>query len=245
MDDQNKNLILAMVLSSLVLVVWMILFAPDPSQVPEAPQGVETAQSIPPADAPTTSTAPGTEIAATPQAERVAIDTPSLDGSISLTGGRIDQLSLKQYDISLDKNSAEVTLLSPVSSDRPYYAVFGWVPGGNLAPDAVPTTDTVWSVESGTTLTPSSPLTLRWDSPAGLVFRRTVSVDDKFMFTVTQTVENPTAATARLAPFGMVARHGEPQDLSGFFIIHEGAIRRTDGELEEIDYDDIPRSGER
>ncbi|MEO0943739.1 MAG: membrane protein insertase YidC, partial [Pseudomonadota bacterium] len=74
----------------------------------------------------------------------------------------------------------------------------------------------------------------------GLIFRRTVAVDDRFMFTVTQSVENTGATSQRLAPFGLVARHGEPQDLSGFFIIHEGAIRRTDGELEEINYNDMP-----
>jgi len=241
MDDQNKNLILAMVLSSLVLVVWMILFAPDPSQVPETPaQASENALSVPAANAPQYDAAPSNEIAATPEAERVSIDTPSLGGSVSLTGGRIDELTLRQYDVSQDDGSDQIKLLSPVSSARPYYAVFGWVPGGDLSRDAVPSTDTAWSLESGTTLTPDSPLTLRWDSPAGLIFRRTMAVDDKFMFTVTQSVENPTQNAASLAPFGMVARHGEPQDLSGFFIIHEGAIRRTDGELEEIDYNDMP-----
>ena len=85
---------------------------------------------------------------------------------------------------------------------------------------------------------------LRWDSPSGLVFRRTIEVDDRFMFTVTQTVENTTSDAVRLAPYGLVARHGEPRDLSGFFIIHEGAIRMSDGELEETDYDDIPSEAE-
>ncbi|CAN0605392.1 unnamed protein product, partial [Ectocarpus sp. 12 AP-2014] len=98
----------------------------------------------------------------------------------------------------------------------------------------------IWSVEDGTTLTPEATVTLRWDSPAGLIFRRTIEVDDRFLFTVRQTVENPTDTERTLAPFGLIARHGEPQDLSGFFIIHEGAIRRTDGELEEIDYSDMP-----
>ncbi len=241
MDDQNKNLILAMVLSSLVLVVWMILFAPDPAEVPQTEvQDTETALSVPAADAPQDNAAPENEIAATPEAERVEITTPSLEGSISLAGGRIDTLSLRQYNLTLDDNSEQVTLLSPVGSSNPYYAVFGWVPGGTLSPEAVPSPDTPWTVESGTTLTPDSPLTIRWDSPAGLIFRRTIAVDQKFMFTVTQSVENPTDAPARLAPYGLVARHGEPADLSGFFIIHEGAVRRTDGELEEIDYKDLP-----
>ena len=244
MDDQNKNLILAMVLSTLVLVIWMVLFAPPPSTEAEQMAGTETSDvTNVPAPATTADTATGNpeeSIAATPEAARVAIDTPSLNGSISLAGGRIDQLSLVNYDVSLEDGSDEVTLLARVGSERPYYAVFGWVPGGELANEDVPATDTLWSLDSGTTLTPDTPLVLRWDSPSGLVFKRRIEVDDRFMFTVTQSVENTGDTAQRLAPYGLVARHGEPQDLSGFFIIHEGAIRRTDGELEEIDYSDMP-----
>jgi len=246
MDDQNKNLILAMVLSSAVLVVWMILFAPEPTDPSLAPEGtlaeqVANGQALPSADsnAPTTA-APSETAEATPEAPRLAIETPSLSGSISLSGGRIDDLSLTQHNVSLDAESGDVKLLSPVGSDRPYYAAFGWLPGGDLSPADVPATDTLWTVESGDMLNPAKQLVLRWDSPKGLIFRRTVAVDDRFMFTVTQTVENPTASAVRLAPFGLVARQGEPQDLSGFFIIHEGAIRRNDGELDDIDYGDMP-----
>ncbi|MCG6884065.1 MAG: membrane protein insertase YidC [Silicimonas sp.] len=243
MDDQNKNLVLAMVLSSLVLVIWMVLFAPPPPTETAQPTGTETAEgvaSVPVATTGDPAGSPEASVAATPEAVRVPIETPNLRGSISLAGGRIDQLALADYEVSLDPASEEVTLLSPVGSAKPYYAVFGWVPGGTLGDEDVPATDTAWTLDSGNTLTPDSPIVLRWDSPAGLVFRRTVEVDDRFMFTVTQSVENTSDASHRLAPYGLVARHGEPQDLSGFFIIHEGAIRRTDGELEELDYSDMP-----
>ncbi|MEM7718444.1 MAG: membrane protein insertase YidC [Pseudomonadota bacterium] len=242
MDDQNKNLIMAMVLSSLVLVIWMVLFAPPPSTEIQDIAGTETGDvtSVPTAPSTSDSASPSETVTATPEAPRVTIETPSLRGSVSLAGGRIDQLSLVNYDVTVDLGAEQVTLLSPVGSERPYYAVFGWVPGGDLADEDVPSTDTVWSIESGATLTPEAPIVLRWDSPSGLVFRRTISVDDRFMFSVTQAVENTGETPRRLAPYGLVARHGEPQDLSGFFIIHEGAIRRTDGELEEIDYSDMP-----
>jgi len=242
MDDQNKNLILAMVLSTLVLVIWMVLFAPPPDAELGQPAGTETSEiaNVPAPVADVADGSPEETISATPEAERIDIETPSLSGSVSLAGGRIDQLSLVNYDVSVEPDSEEVTLLSPVGTARPYYAVFGWVPGGDLSDTDVPATDTVWSLESGSTLSPDAPVVLRWDSPSGLVFRRTIEVDDRFMFTVTQSVENIGAEAQRLAPYGLVARHGEPQDLSGFFIIHEGAIRRTDGELEEIDYSDMP-----
>ncbi|MDA8585912.1 membrane protein insertase YidC [Rhodobacteraceae bacterium] len=247
MDDQNKNLILAMVLSSLVLVVWMVLFAPEPTDPSLTPDGtlteqVASGQALPSSagGVETTTTAPSETVAATPAAPRLPIETPSLQGSISLAGGRIDELSLAEYDVSLDDASTDVQLFSPVGSPEPYYAAFGWLPGGDLTPDDVPATDTLWSVESGEKLTPDTTLVLRWDSPAGLIFRRTVDVDDRFMFTVTQTVENTTESSVSVAPFSLVARQGEPQNLSGFFIIHEGAIRRNDGELDDLDYADMP-----
>jgi YidC/Oxa1 family membrane protein insertase len=246
MDDQNKNLLLAMVLSSLVLLIWFVLFPPeelapvDPGTT--AATQPDAAPVVPAGDAAAgaTSTAPADQPVAATGIERVSIDTPSLSGSMSLAGGRIDTVFLKNYRTSLRSDARDVEVLAPIGSAQPYYSVFGWAPGGSLGAEDVPTPDTIWSVESGETLTPGTPVTLRWDSPSGLVFRHMVSVDDKFMFTVTQSVENPTGEPVRLAPYGLVARHGEPQDLAGFFIIHEGAIRRTDGKLEEIDYADIP-----
>ena len=245
MDDQNKNLILAMVLSSLVLVIWMVLFAPPPPTESGEIAGAEASDvtSIPSAAPDVANGSPAATVSATPEAERIDIATPSLRGSVSLAGGRIDQLALANYAVSIEPGAEEVTLLSPVGSANPYYAVFGWVPGGDLADEDVPTTDTVWSLESGSVLTPDAPIVLRWDSPAGLVFRRTIEIDDRFMFTVTQSVENTAENVQRLAPYGLVARHGEPQNLSGFFIIHEGAIRRTDGKLEELDYSEMPGLG--
>ena len=243
MDDQNKNLILAMVLSALVLIIWTVMFPPTP--LPEqTAEGTETsqAQSVPsaPAAGQATNTTPESETAPVAvDAGEVSIQTPSLDGAISLAGGRINQLSLANYNETL-KGDDEVSIFAPIGTARPYYALFGWVNGDALSADDVPDADTIWAVESGTTLTPDAAVTLRWDSPSGLVFRRTIEVDNRFLFTVSQTVENPTETARTLAPFGLIARHGEPQNLSGFFIIHEGAIRKIDGELEEIDYADMP-----
>ena len=243
MDEQNRNLLLAMVLSTAVLFIWFILFPPpEPVEQPVAEEGVvalpEADAAVPQAsDSSSPSTA--TPETTTADAPRIEIATDSLTGSISLAGGRIDTLFLTDYEEEL--NGAEkVELLAPIGSDQPYYTVFGWAPGGGLTADDVPGPDTIWSIESGQNLTPSSPIVLRWDSPSGLVFRRTVSVDEKFMFTIDQSVENPTSSDARVAPYGIVARHGEPQDLMGFFILHEGAIQMVDGVLAEIDYDDIP-----
>ena len=246
MDDQNRNLLLAMVLSTAVLFVWFILFPPpepaDPNAV--AQDGTVVLPQADTAASPPGTAGPGAVADATPEpttstADRLDIASTCLSGSISLAGGRIDTLFLNDYEESLDSGT-KVELLAPMGSEQPYYTLFGWAPGGNLTAADVPGPDTIWSVESGSTLSETTPVVLRWDSPTGLIFRRTVSIDEKFMFSIEQTVENPTGTAVRLAPYGIVARHGEPQDLRGFFILHEGAIQMVDGVLAEIDYDDIP-----
>ena len=240
MDDQNKNLILATVLSFMVILVWFVLFPPDQPNIDPNANATAT-ESVPiainPADqaAASVNSAPVEE---TPlaSAPRVQIDTDSLSGSISLAGGRIDDLSLKGYRETLDPNSENVTLLKPVGEDEAYYALFGWAPGGELGFADVPGANTLWQITSGETLTTMTPLSLSWDNGNGLLFRRTISVDEDYLFTVVQEVENKTSATVRMAPYAELVREGEPSDLKGFFIIHEGAIRQTGEEMNEFKY---------
>ena len=249
MDEQNKNLILATALSFLVILIWFVVFPPEPPvEDPNAPAAVTTTDGsgavlTPSAEGATTPPTPVSEAetraAALSEAVRIPIDTPQLKGTISLTGGRIDDLALKSYRETLDAGSDIVTLLSPQGSPDAYYALYGWSPSGDLDFADVPGAETLWSLESGDSLTPSSPVTLVWDNGKGLTFRRSISVDEDFMFSVTQSVENTGDATRRLAPYGILARHGEPDDLKGFFIIQEGPIRHTGEELQEYSYDDV------
>ncbi|MBF9059284.1 membrane protein insertase YidC [Rhodobacterales bacterium HKCCSP123] len=252
MDDQNKNLILATALSFLVILVWFLLFPPpEPETDPNAVSIVDagdpaatTEMALPPpaaGDDPAATLDPEAATAvALSEAARLPIDTPELEGSISLIGGRIDDLSLRGYFETLEDDSPIVRLLSPVGGDEPYYALYGWAPGGDLGFDQVPGANTEWSVESGEVLTPETPVTLIWDNGAGLIFRRTIAIDENFMFSVTQSVENTGDSAARLAPYGIVARHGLPDDMQNFFILHEGVVRKADGQLDEIAYDDVP-----
>lgn len=237
MDDQNKNLILATVLSLVVILGWFLIFPPE-EQAPSPDLDEISTAAEGPSPASGDTALPGTTAAqAAPQeqeAPRIAVETPSLTGSLSLRGGRIDDLSLVGYHETLNPESPLVRLLSPVGTETPYYAVWGWAPVGGTT-ISLPGPDTLWTLESGETLTPGSPVTLAWDNGEGLVFRRTVSVDDKFMFNVEQTVENTGDIAVSLAPYGFVARHGQP-DTQNFFILHEGLVRMTDGTLEEIKY---------
>ena len=242
MDDQNKNLILATVLSFGVIMVWTMLFPPEDLPVDPTTETAIVAEDLtvptsdpvaPAATTPTEAPEPASE------APRVAIETGEFSGSLSLLGGRVDDLALTQYRETLDEGADIVRLLRPVGEPGAYFAAFGWTATEGLDASAVPGPDTLWAVESGDTLTSDSPVTLVWDNDAGQIFRTVVSVDDEFMFSFAQTMENTGAAPVSARPYGLLRRHGEPDDLKNFFILHEGLVRMTDGELQETDYGDI------
>ena len=242
MNDQNKNLILASVLSFIVIITWFILFPPpEPvtSDIESAQQQSEESDLAPNAD---TAKAPlietgETEIAV--EAERIQIENELLTGAISTQGGRIDQLSLKKYRNTISEDSDIVTLLSPVGKPEAYYAAFGWAPAVGIKPDQVPDPNTIWTIVGNNILTPSSPISLVWDNGNGVKFMRKISIDEKYMFTVEQGIENNSGSEISLRPYGLLRRHGEPKDMKNFFILHEGIIRMSDGELSEEDYGDI------
>ncbi len=177
------------------------------------------------------------------QSPRIILDSPRVDGSISLVGARIDDLQLKQYRQTVDPTSPEIVLLSPRGSERPYYAEFGWTAPAS-ADVTLPKSDTLWTAETSSTLTPQTPVTLAYNNGEGVIFRKTISLDDKYMFTIEQTVENNTGEALTLFPYGLVARTGTPET-EGIWILHEGLIGYfpdADG-LQELDYDDLQDTG--
>ncbi|MDX5361122.1 MAG: membrane protein insertase YidC [Alphaproteobacteria bacterium] len=248
----NRNLILAFALSFLVLIAWQYFVAKPQMEAEQARIAQQQAAGGDATDAlrPT----PGAAGTSTPnvgtggavalpradalaQSARVAIDTPTLKGSIALTGARIDDLALKNYRETVDPDSANIVLLSPQGSEAPYFAQFGWqvAPGSGIA---APGPDTRWTVIEGETLAPGQPLVLGWDNGQGLVFRRTISVDDQYLFTVEQSVQNTGAEDVTLFPYALIRRVGEPVT-EGFYILHEGLIGVLGGSLLEVDYSDI------
>ncbi|KKC38079.1 insertase [Devosia epidermidihirudinis] len=236
MMKDNRNVILAIVLSMAVLFGWQFFVAGP--QLERAQQQAQIAAEqkaaadaalatpVTPGQAAATPAPVGTQtyadretaIAAT---QRVTIDTADLEGSLNLTGARLDDLRLKAYRETVDPNSPIITLLTPAGLPNAYFAEEGWVPvaGANIA---VPSNQTVWAVEgANTTLTATTPVTLVWDNGAGLVFRRTISVDEYYLFTVKQTIQNNTGGDVALYPYARVIRHNTPH-VANFFIQHEG-----------------------
>jgi YidC/Oxa1 family membrane protein insertase len=239
----NRNTILAVILSGFVLIAWQYFYnAPQmerqrlqtqqqaelakssPQATPATPGGTtpqpgSTPAAAPPANQPAVIVSRDVAIAATP---RVKIDTPRLSGSISLKGARIDDLALVQYRDTVDPKSPAIVLYSPSNTASPYYAEFGWVPAsGSTA--RIPDQNTIWQQEGSGALSPTNPVTLKYDNGDGLTFRRTIAVDDRYLFTIKDDVTNVGTAPVTVYPFALISRHGTPE-VSGYYILHEGLI---------------------
>ncbi len=156
---------------------------------------------------------------------RIPISTPDLQGSVSLKGGRIDDLFLKDYRETIAKDSPPVELFRPEGAKQAYFTDFGW-----SAQAQTPGPLAVWKQTSGGALKPGKPVTLSWDNGQGLTFNRTIAVDTRYMFTVTDTVANHGASAVTLAPYASVQRQGQPE-LSKSLYIHEGAVGSLGGQL--------------
>ncbi|MBL4645012.1 MAG: membrane protein insertase YidC [Rhizobiales bacterium] len=269
--QDNKNLIVAVALSVLVLIGWQFLvWGPQvekerlaaeqrQAELVESGGGLEGSSATPRAPASSDSAVPrpggdpvelaelspeasGTRADIIATGSRIPIDTPSLLGSINLLGGRVDDVSLKNYREEPDLDSPIIELFSPSGSPNPYYADFGWV-GDSGSTLSLPKGDTLWQTIKGVHLTVDSPLTIRWDNGEGLKFLRTFTIDESYLITVTDRVENNTGAEISLFPYALVARHDIPE-IANFFILHEGMIGFVGEEgLQEVDYDDLQEEG--
>ena len=242
---EHKNTILAIVLSLIVVVGWNFFIAKPQIerqqreaqlkqqeqtqlQQPQAQPG--GAPATPQTGAPSVPGAPGAVAQpATPSrdsvvaaAPRVPIQTPTLSGSINLKGARIDNLLLEQYRETVDPNSPAIVLFSPSGAPQAYYAEFGFVPAAGVT-EKMPGPDTVWTQEGSGALTAGHPVTLVYDNGGGLIFRRTIAVDDRYLFTLKDEVQNKGSAAVALFPYALISRHGTPQ-VQGYYILHEGFI---------------------
>ena len=241
MDDQNRNLILASVLSFLVIIVWFILFPPPEPTQRQVEEDFSSTQNdiddtaLPGTDTVQTETAPKTT-STDQEAPRLAIETEKLSGTISLKGGRIDDLSLLGYKVELKEEAEDITLLRPVGQKGAYYAAYGWAALSGVDPSEVPNPETLWTVRGNETLDVNSPVTLVWKNGKNLTFSRTISLDENYMFTIEQGVQNNSNTEIALRPYGLIRRSGEPKDLKNFFILHEGLVRMSDENLAEDSY---------
>ena len=206
----------------------------NPADAP-ANAPVSLPRDIAPADA----AAPKSRAEALAASPRVKIDTPALSGSLALKGARLDDVALKLYHETTDPSSPNIILFSPVGAPDAYYAEAGFLAasGEQLA---LPRADTLWQADRDT-LTPQTPVTLTYDDGQGLVFHRQIAVDDRYMFTIKDSVENKSDKPVTLAPYAVVARQGLPKT-TNYAVLHEGFVGVIgDGDVEEIKYDKIEK----
>jgi YidC/Oxa1 family membrane protein insertase len=248
---EHRNTILAILLSLLVVIGWQYFVGypqmekqrqqaslkqqeqpqtqpgatqPNAAQ-PNAAQPATPEGSVPPvpgASAPSAQAPSASREAVIASSARIAINTPRLSGSIDLKGGRIDDLSLEQYRETVDPTSPPIVLLSPSGAPDAFYAEFGWVAASGTTA-TMPGPDTVWKQDGSGTLDIDHPVTLTYDNGGGLIFRRTIAVDDHYLFTIKDEVQNKGVNSATLFPYALISRHGTPK-VQGYYILHEGLI---------------------
>ncbi|ARQ02917.1 membrane protein insertase YidC [Pseudorhodoplanes sinuspersici] len=259
MNDQ-KNMLLAIGLSVLVIIGWQY-FVGMPQLEKQRQQQVQQQQAQQQQQTqttPSTTPQPGTQQSGTtPQvpgqataggnltreaalatSPRVLIDTPTMKGSVSLKGGRIDDIALVKYRETVDPNSPPIVLLAPSGSAHPFYAQFGWTNAAG-AKAKLPDDNTVWTQEGRGALSVGKPITLTYDNGEGLEFRRTIAVDENYLFTLNDTVVNRGSEPVTLYPYALISRQGRPEVL-GYYILHEGLVGvMGDKGLQEFSYSKI------
>jgi YidC/Oxa1 family membrane protein insertase len=257
----NRNTIIAVILSGLVLIGWQYFYnipqmekqraqtatqtqLANPTAQPNATPGstTPTANSTAAGGAPTNVAPANAPIVSRDSAiaasQRVKIDTPRISGSIALKGARLDDISLTKFRDTVDPKSPAIVLFSPSGTAAPYYAEFGWVAAAG-ANTKIPDQNTQWQQEGSNALTPTTPVVLKYNNGDGLTFTRTISIDDRYLFSVKDDVSNIGNAPVTLYPFALISRHGTPH-VEGYYILHEGLVGYLgDQGLQEYGYKKI------
>ena len=245
MKEETRGLFLAVVLSVIAILVTNYLFpkapaAPQPQQEPEIvasaePLTEETGKII-------VDETPLTTAEAVASEKRIKFANTDIHGSIRLKGARFDELYLSKYKTGLEKDSPDIELLSPSRTATPYYAEFGWLSNDhNLK---LPDGSTVWQAKTGK-LTPENPLVLEYNNGQGLRFIRKISLDKNYMFNIEQSVENNTAKSVSLFPYGLISRNVNSEKDSKSAVVHEGMLGVIDSSLKETKYASLKKKGDK
>lgn len=261
--ENQRNFLMAAALSMAVVFGWQF-FVVQPRVERERAiaeqQAIELAKNSPKVAEKKATTEAGVPAAVTPAASssatpgaapiavaseneigRVELETDKLIGSINLRGARIDDLRLAAYRETVDKSSPNIRLLAPAKDQKGYYGEFGFSP--NPALGDLPGPSTVWTLVEGRKLTAQTPVTLKFSNKKGLTFSRKISIDENYMFSIEDSVDNQSGAAVSLQSYGRIARYGEPQT-QGIYVLHEGMVGAVgDQGLDEIDYDEVQEDG--
>ena len=256
--NEQRNFLLAITLSIIVLLFWQYFVgskqiddrSPEQVSAENNTAAIQDLSNIPLPSDPVENDdisiqAPGgLSNSAYAETRRIKINTENLSGSISLTGAKLDDIQLKNYRESLSEDSDLVHIFRPYSSQNPYYAHQGWVSGSDIK-IKLPDDKSVWEIIEGEELSVNQPIKLRWDNGEGLVFTKKYIVDENYLFTVQQSIENNTDNDLTIYPYSLISRKGLPEDYQNFFVLHEGYIGVLGDQGEKkADYSDIAEETE-
>ena len=235
----SKNVLLAVILSTVVIVIWSVMFPPpeienttsDDTTIVEKNESKPQAPKIKIKE-------PDKKITrqdAIKQSDRINISNEKIFGTISLNGALIDDVTLKNYKETLNEDSKQVVILNPKKSENGYFLETGWATSENIK---VPNHNSKWRVIGNDTLAPKQPVTIQWNNNEGLIFKKKLTIDDKYLIIVEDSVQNLSQKNINLFHYSQITRNKKP-DVQNFYILHEGLIGVVGEELKELSYEDI------
>jgi YidC/Oxa1 family membrane protein insertase len=241
----NKNVFVAIALSMSVLLFWGAFFETPKNQI-EQKANNQIQEKKENSITPSANQAPSinqltvekkiSRDESINKSDRIRIENENIIGSISLEGGLIDDISFKNHKQKVE-GSKNIEFLNPAQTENGFYAESGWASIGNKI--KVPTKNSKWKVEGNKVLTDKSPVILKWNNNEGVIFKKKIELDEKYLFKISQEIQNNSSQSVELYPYAQITRNKVPDDIQNFYISHEGFIGVFDDELKEDDYDDI------
>ena len=242
----NKNVFVAIALSMSVLLFWGAFFETPKKDNPNLKTNNKKKQKIENSITPNANQAPSinqinvekklSRKDSINKSNRIKIENENIIGSISLDGGLIDDISFKNHKQKVN-GKKNIEFLNPSQSENGFYVESGWAGIGNNI--KVPTKNSRWEIEGNKTLTDKSPITIKWDNKEGIIFKKKIELDEKYLFKITQEIKNSSSKNLELYPYAQITRNKIPDDIQNFYISHEGFIGVFEDELKEDDYDDV------
>jgi YidC/Oxa1 family membrane protein insertase len=242
----NKNVFVAIALSMSVLLFWGAFFETPKKDNQNLKSNNQIQQKTEDSITPNTNQAPSinqinvekklSREESINRSNRIKVENENIVGSISLEGGLIDDISFKNHKQKVD-GKKNIEFLNPSQSENGFYVESGWAGIGNNI--KVPTKNSKWEVEGNKTLTNKSPITIKWDNKEGIIFKKKIELDEKYLFKISQEIQNNSSKSLELYPYAQITRNKIPDDIQNFYISHEGFIGVFNDELKEDDYDDV------
>ena len=233
----SKNVLFAIVLSTIVLVFWATFFEPPPvERQPAKNEITKNEENLSPSIDATKILKEISRSESLNKVERIKLENNNIKGSISLEGGIIDDITFKNYKENLNEDD-NVIFLNPKNSEKGYFIETGWASSGNDKLK-LPLNNTIWKIKGNTLLAPNKPIILEWDNKEGLIFTKKIELDNKFLFKITQNIKNNSNKSYQFFPYAQITRNYKPE-VTPIYILHEGFIGVFGDELKEEDYEDI------